>query len=112
MAAKRLPMRKIREVLRLKHEVGLPHRAIARACSVGVGTVSLYVRRAREAGLGWPLPAELDETALEARLLKSPRGPGGPRRPPGRGHPGQPFSLMLNTAISSAGQMVPSSPPS
>ena len=86
MAAKRLPMRKIREVLRLKHEVGLSHRAIARACSVGVGTVSLYVTRAREAGLGWPLPAEVDETALEARLLRSPRGPDGPRPQPDPPH--------------------------
>ena len=56
MAGKRLPMRKLREILRLRYEVGLPHRAIARACSVGVGTVSLYVKRAREAGLSWPLP--------------------------------------------------------
>jgi len=82
MAAKRLPMRKIREVLRLKHEVGLSHRAIARACSVGVGTVSLYVTRAREAGLGWPLPEEMDEAALEARLLRHPLGPSGPRPQP------------------------------
>ena len=79
MAAKRLLMRKIRESLRLKYEVGLSHRAIARACSVGVGTVSLYVTRARKAGLVWPLPAELDEAALEARLLRGPRLPTGPR---------------------------------
>lgn len=79
MAAKRLLMRKIREILRLKYEVGLSHRAIARACSVGVGTVSLYVTRARKAGLVWPLPAELDEAALEARLLRGPRLPTGPR---------------------------------
>ncbi len=73
MAAKRLPMRKIREILRLKWEVGLSHRAIARSCSVGLGTVSLYLQRAREAGLSWPLPEELDEAALEARLLRRPR---------------------------------------
>jgi transposase len=75
-------MRKIREILRLKYEVGLSHRAIARACSVGVGTVSLYARRAREAGLRWPLPEELDEAALEARLLRGPRSPTGPRPQP------------------------------
>ena len=46
MGAERLPMRHIREILRLKHEGGLSHRAIARACGVGVGTVSEYVRRA------------------------------------------------------------------
>ncbi len=71
MGAERLPMRRIREVLRLKHESGLRHRAIARACGVGVGTVSEYVRRAAEAGLTWPLPAELDEAELEARLFSA-----------------------------------------
>ena len=30
-------MRKIREVLRLSHELGLSHREIARACAVGAG---------------------------------------------------------------------------
>jgi transposase len=82
MAPKKLPMRKIREILRLKYEAGLSHRAIARACSVGVGTVSLYATRAREAGLAWPLPEEMDEAALEARLLRRPRSPTGPRPQP------------------------------
>ena len=82
MAGKRLPMRKIREILRLKWEVGLSHRAIARSCSVGLGTVSLYLQRAQKAGLSWPLPEELDEAALEARLLRRPRSPTGPRPQP------------------------------
>lgn len=72
MVAKRLLMRKLREILRLKYEAELPHRAIARACSVGVGTVSLYVQRAHGAGLGWPLPEELDDAGLEARLFRRP----------------------------------------
>ena len=62
-------MRKIREVLRLKHEQGLTHRAVAQACSIGVGTVTLYLRRAAALGLGWPVPAALDDAALEARLF-------------------------------------------
>ena len=66
----RLLVRKIREVLRLKHEHGLSHRAIARACAVGVGTVTLYLQRTVQEGLGWPLPAELDDAALEARLFR------------------------------------------
>jgi len=70
-------MRKIREVLRLKHELGLGHRAVAEACSVGLGTVTLYLQRATELGLGWPLPTELDDAALEARLF--------PREAPTRG---------------------------
>lgn len=81
MAANRLLMRKLREILRLKHESGLPHRAIARACSVGVGTVSLYLKRAAEAGLSWPLPAELDDASLEARLFSQPVRPRHRARP-------------------------------
>ena len=69
MPAKRLSMRKIREILRLKYGLGLSHRAVAKACSVGLGTVTLYLQRAGELGLGWPLPAELDDAALEAKLF-------------------------------------------
>ena len=79
MAMKRLSMRQIRQVLRLRLEHGLTTRAIARACSVGLGTVTEYLTRAREAGLEWPLPEELDDGALEVLLY--PRGPdsSGPR---------------------------------
>ena len=69
MPARRLLMRKIREVLRLKHERGLSHRAIAQACAIGVGTVTLYLQRTAQCGLGWPLPAALDDAALDARLF-------------------------------------------
>jgi len=63
-------MRQVGEILRLKFGAGLSHRAIARACGVGVGTVSEYCRRAAQAGLGWPLPEELDDGQLEARLFR------------------------------------------
>ena len=69
MPARRLLMRKIREVLRLRHELGLSYQAVARASAVGVGTVNRYLRRAAEGGLGWPLPTELDDAALAARLF-------------------------------------------
>ena len=69
MPTPRLPMRKIREVLRLKHDQGLSHRAVAQACSLGVGTVTLYLQRAIDRGVSWPVPAELDDAALEARLF-------------------------------------------
>jgi transposase len=49
-------MRKLRDVLRLKYETKLPHRAIARACGLGLGTVTTYLQRATAAGLTWPLP--------------------------------------------------------
>ena len=66
----RLLMRQVREILRLKYEQRLPHRAIARACGVGVGTVGAYCHRAQQAGVTWPLPAEWDDAQLEARLFR------------------------------------------
>ena len=72
MGTERLPMRRIREVLRLRYEMGRSQLEIARACGMGTGTVSEYLRRVRQAGLSWPLPPELDEAALEARLFPAP----------------------------------------
>ena len=81
MPARRLLMRKIREILRLRHEQGLSHEAVAQACAVGVGTVNRYLRRAVRRGLGWPLPAELDDAALEARLFPRAAPAAGRARP-------------------------------
>ena len=69
MAFKRLSMRKIHHVLRLFFEAGLSIRAIARSLQASPSTVGDYIRRARTAGLSWPLPERLDERALEARLF-------------------------------------------
>ena len=69
MTQEKLSVRKIREVLRLKHEVGLSNRAIARACRVSNSTVGEYVKRARKAGLGWPLPSELGEEDLYRKMF-------------------------------------------
>jgi hypothetical protein len=41
-------MRKLKEVLRLRYELRLGQRQIARSCSIGQGTVYEYLRRARE----------------------------------------------------------------
>lgn len=62
-------MRKIREVLRLYWGLGVSRGLIARSCSVARSTVGEYVRRAEEAGLSWPLPAEWDDGELERRLF-------------------------------------------
>src|SRR2546428_5288048 len=72
MTASRLPMRKLRDVLRLKYDAGLPQRAIAQACGLGLGTVTTYLQRATAAGLSWPLPDDVDDGALEARLFRRP----------------------------------------
>ncbi len=65
-------MRKIKEVLRLKWAQGLSHRRIAASCGIGRPTVSEYLRRAEEAGLGWPLPADLDDARVERLLFPPP----------------------------------------
>jgi transposase len=71
MPAERLSMRKIREVLRLKWDLRLSSRQVARSCHVGRETISEYLQRATRVGLSWPLPDELDDTTLE-RLLFPP----------------------------------------
>ena len=63
-------MRQVPEILRLKYERRLPHRTIARARGVRVGTVCAYFHRAQQAGLTCPLPAEWDDAQLEARLFR------------------------------------------
>lgn len=65
-------MRKIKEVLRLKWDKGLSNRQIAACCGISRPTVSEYLRRFSEAGLSWPLPAEVDETRLEQQLFPAP----------------------------------------
>lgn len=81
MAAKRLSMRKIREVLRLVHELGLTQRKAALSCYIGRAMVQDYVNRAAAAaGLGWPLPEDFDDAALE-KLLFPPPPPLGLERP-------------------------------
>ncbi len=69
---RRHTMRRIREVLRLKHELGRNHRQISAATGLSKGSVSTYLKRAREAGLTWESAAELSEHELEARLFKEP----------------------------------------
>jgi transposase len=67
-------MRKIKEVLRLKWGHNLTNRQIARSCSISHSTVREYLARAKQAGLCWPLPEELDDAALE-NLLFPPNQP-------------------------------------
>jgi len=68
VAQERLSMRKIREVLRLKFSAGSSARRIALSINASRSTVSECLQRAQAAGLGWPLPADLDDAQLEARL--------------------------------------------
>ena len=71
MPTARLPMRKLREMLRL-HASSLPTRQIGASLGIGQSTIIDYLGRARRAGLAWPLPAELSDEALETRLFPPP----------------------------------------
>src|SRR6267142_2448656 len=71
MPTQRLSMRRIREVLRLRHQ-GLTERVIARMVGASNGVVHGYVRRARLAGLTWPLPEGMDDEGLELLLFPAP----------------------------------------
>jgi len=66
-------MRPILELLRLDAEAHRSVRQIAASLDVPRSTVADYLRRFRHTGLPWPLPADLDEVALEARLFTVPR---------------------------------------
>ncbi len=67
-------MRKIQEVLRLHHECGRSNRAIAQTVRASPTTVGDYLRRARLAGLTWPLSPGMTEMALEAALFPPQAG--------------------------------------
>jgi transposase len=75
MPAPRLPMRKIKEILRLKYECRLSHRKIALCLGIAHSTVGDYVRRAAIAGWTWPLPESLTEADLDAQLFAPPPPP-------------------------------------
>lgn len=66
---RRLSMRKVREILRLKFEYGLSDRKIATSCRVSRRSVAEYIRRAKAAGLSWPLAREMNDTAIERMLF-------------------------------------------
>ena len=80
MAKMRVSMRKIREVLRLTHELGLSVRQVKDATGVGKTAVNEYVSRARVIGITWPIPAEISDAELERRLFTPAGFHDGPTR--------------------------------
>lgn len=81
MAAERLSMRQLKEILRQKLVLGRSHREIARSVGVSAGSVGGVVCRARAVGLDWEQVAGTDEATLEARLYGPPEGTAGEDRP-------------------------------
>ena len=81
MANRRLPMRKVKEVLRLKYACGLSEREIAQSCQVARSTVADYLMKAKAAGLNWPDVAVLSEIQVNERLFPIQRIPSSVQRP-------------------------------
>jgi len=72
MPRRRIPVRKIKEALRLKFACGLTDRQVARSLGVARSTAAEYFRRFAASGLPYPLPEEIDDASLSARLFPSP----------------------------------------
>src|SRR5260370_35347143 len=83
MPAERIAMRQGRDVLRLT-AAGVSGNEIARRVGLASSTVRLTLKRLAVAGLGWPLPAEMTDAALEAQLFTAVGKKQGHRR---RGEP-------------------------
>jgi transposase len=68
MPAERVAMRRVREIIRLKHSAGMATREIARRIGTSASTVRETLKRFEAAGLTWPLPEALNDGALETAL--------------------------------------------
>jgi DNA-binding transcriptional regulator LsrR (DeoR family) len=68
MTRDRLSMRKFKEVLRLKYDHHLTNRKIAKSCAMSHVTVGKYLDLAKQAGIAWPLPDDIDDSQIEQRL--------------------------------------------
>lgn len=64
-----LSMRKIREIFRLSLSCGMGNREVARSCAISHTVVNKYLKRAKEASLGYREIEAMDEGQLK-RLLQ------------------------------------------
>lgn len=69
MATKRTSMKKIREILRLKHDSKLTNRQIGKSLCISPGTVSNYITDAKAVGFTWPIPDGLSDSDLELAIF-------------------------------------------
>jgi transposase len=61
-------MRKTREILRQKWELGRTHREVAASVGLSLGAIALTLGRATAAGVDWAVAQALSDAALEERL--------------------------------------------
>ena len=104
-------MRKLRDVLRLRHAAGLSIRDISRSTKLSVGGIQKLLSRAQGLHLGWPLPADLDDTPVGPTVL-SRRRYRQQSAPPGSGlagsSPGAEAAACDQTAV--VGRIYPALP--
>ena len=79
MPMERLPMRRVRDCLKL-NSAGIPTREIARRLSIAPSTVRLTLRRCADAGVVWPVAEDVTDAALEQSLFANSRTKQGCRR--------------------------------
>ena len=71
MATERLPMRKVREILRVRRQQGLSVRESARALGVSVGVVSKTSVRAEKAGVRWSVAETLSASSTSPACARA-----------------------------------------
>ena len=90
-------MRRAREILRFYRDAGLSTREVTLRAGVTPSTMREMMRRLERSGLGWPLPPEMTDAVLEARLY-GPQGTkpatGGCPSPTGRRFTGNSSASM------------------
>jgi transposase len=68
MPAVGVSMHKIKDILRLHFEAQLSQHQVAGSLQLSSGVVNKYLSLAKEAGLRWPLPEDMDEEKLRSVL--------------------------------------------
>ena len=75
MPRKRSDMRRVKEILRLAHELGYSLRQIGKSVRLGRTSVWEYLTRAEAAGVRYEDIADKSEAEIEALLFKRPELP-------------------------------------
>jgi len=82
MPTERVAMRRVRAMLRLIRDGGVPVREVARRSGAAPSTVREMVKRFERSGVGWPLPLDMTDGDLETRLYGEAGTRQGHRRRP------------------------------
>ena len=82
MPTERIAMRRVREILRLRLDAGLSSQEAAGRMGVARSTLREMQHRFDRSGLPWPLPLDMTDTDLEARLYGEMGSKRGHRRRP------------------------------